>query len=87
MPASFTYWHVELAGHSLILAEGVPAETFVDNVDRLGFDNWAEHEALYGREAPVAEMALPRAKARRSWSGRAPSSLGPGRGRLRKGPD
>jgi serralysin len=25
----------------------VAAETFIDNVDRLGFDNWAEHESLY----------------------------------------
>jgi len=32
---------------SLILAENTPAETFVDNVDRLHFDNWAEYEALY----------------------------------------
>jgi hypothetical protein len=26
------------------LATNTPAETFVDNVGRLGFDNWAEHE-------------------------------------------
>ncbi|MDO9713537.1 Hint domain-containing protein [Paracraurococcus lichenis] len=65
VPTSFTYYHVELADHALILAEGVPAETFVDNIDRLGFDNWAEHEALYGEEAPIAEMELPRAKAQR----------------------
>ncbi len=51
MPASFTYFHVELANHALVLAEGVPAETFVDNVERLAFDNWAEHEALYGAGA------------------------------------
>ncbi|MDO9714589.1 Hint domain-containing protein, partial [Paracraurococcus lichenis] len=36
VPTSFTYYHVELADHALILAEGVPAETFVDNIDRLG---------------------------------------------------
>jgi hypothetical protein len=64
-PRQFVYYHVEVADHSLILAEGVPAETFVDNVDRMAFDNWADHQALYGEQAPVAEMALPRAKSAR----------------------
>jgi len=58
----FTYYHVELEDHSLILAEGAPAETFVDNVTRMRFDNWAEHEALFGAGSPVPEMALPRAQ-------------------------
>ncbi|GAA0591723.1 hypothetical protein GCM10009416_32660 [Craurococcus roseus] len=62
VPEVFTYWHVELADHSLVLAEGVAAETFVDNVARMAFDNWAEHGAA-GSPAPLAEMALPRAKA------------------------
>ena len=66
MPEVFTYWHVELADHALVLAEGVPAETFIDNVARLAFDNWDEHKAAAaGSEAPILEMALPRAKARR----------------------
>jgi hypothetical protein len=60
---TFTYYHVELDDHSLILAENTPAETFVDNVDRLGFDNWAEHEALYPDGKPIIEMPYPRAKA------------------------
>jgi hypothetical protein len=47
VPTTFTYYHVEVQDHSLILAENTPAETFVDNIDRLHFDNWAEHEALY----------------------------------------
>ncbi len=64
VPEVFTYWHVELPDHSLVMAEGVPAETFVDNVARLAFDNWDEHEAA-GSEAPIAEMALPRAKSAR----------------------
>ena len=52
LPAKFTYYHVETDDHSLILAHNVPAETFVDNVDRLGFDNWREHAgALSGRQA------------------------------------
>ena len=64
VPVTFTYHHVELADHSLILAENTPAETFVDNVDRMAFDNWAEHEALTDASA-ITEMNLPRAKATR----------------------
>ena len=65
VPEVFTYHHIELAEHDLVLAEGAPAETFVDHIDRLAFDNWAEHEALYGNEASIPEMDRPRAKAQR----------------------
>jgi hypothetical protein len=65
VPEVFTYYHVELDDHSLILAENTPAETFVDNVERLAFDNWAEHEALYPDGKPIEELPYPRAKARR----------------------
>jgi hypothetical protein len=65
VPAQFVYYHVELEDHSLILAENVPAETFVDNVDRRNFDNWEEHQALYPEGRPVEELPLPRAKSRR----------------------
>ena len=49
---------------SLILVEGTPAETFVDNVDRMSFDNWAR-QALYGDLPSIPELPLPRAKAAR----------------------
>jgi len=65
VPEVFTYYHVELDDHSLILAENTPAETFVDNVDRLAFDNWAEHVALYPNGKEIVEMDYPRAKAAR----------------------
>jgi hypothetical protein len=65
LPERFTFYHVELADHALILAEGMPAETFVDNVDRLAFDNWAEHEALYGNSPSIAEMPYARAQSHR----------------------
>lgn len=65
VPTIFTYYHVELDDHSLILAENTPAETFVDNVDRLNFDNWAEYQALYPEGKSVEELPYPRAKARR----------------------
>jgi len=65
VPSTFVYYHVELADHALILAEGAPAETFIDNVDRMAFDNWEEHERLYGTAPGLVEMDLPRAKAHR----------------------
>jgi autotransporter passenger strand-loop-strand repeat protein len=65
VPRTFTYYHVEVDDHSLILAENTPAETFIDNVDRLAFDNWREHEALYPNGKSIVEMPYPRAKAHR----------------------
>ncbi|UFW43445.1 Hint domain-containing protein [Bradyrhizobium sp. WSM471] len=65
VPSTFVYYHVEVEDHSLIIAENTPAETFIDNVDRLGFDNWAEHVALYPNGKPVSELPYPRAKSHR----------------------
>jgi hypothetical protein len=62
VPESFRYYHVEFATHELLLAEGCPAESFVDNIDRMNFHNWD------AREAPaesVVEMEYPRAKSSR----------------------
>src|SRR5215213_3438471 len=69
VPQTFTYYHVELPDHSLILAENTPAETFIDNVERRAFDNWAEHETLYPGAEPMAEMPYPRAKSARQVPG------------------
>ena len=65
VPERFTYYHIELASHELILAEGQPCETFIDNVERQAFDNWQEHEDLYGQAPEMAELPLPRAQSRR----------------------
>ena len=65
MPATFVYYHVELDDHALILAEGVAAETFIDNAERMAFDNWEEHERLYPRGHVIDEMPLPRAQSHR----------------------
>lgn len=65
VPDVIDYYHVELDGHALLLAEGAPAESFVDNAGRIRFDNWSEHEALYPDGKSVAEMAYPRAKSQR----------------------
>ncbi len=61
VPANFVYYHVEAANHALILAENTPAETFIDNVERMAFDNWEEHPG----GSIMVEMDLPRAKSAR----------------------
>jgi hypothetical protein len=64
--AVYTVWHIETEGHQIILAEGCPAETFIDNISRKRFDNYAEYEALFGEEAnAMPEMDLPRVKSAR----------------------
>ena len=65
VPDVLTYYHVEVDDHSLILAENAPAETFIDNVDRMSFDNWREFEELFPEGKAIVEMAYPRAKAYR----------------------
>ncbi len=55
------YFHIELASHRIIYAEGVPTETFVDDGNRRMFDNFEEFAALQlepshnERFAPVVE--------------------------------
>ncbi|NKX44718.1 Hint domain-containing protein [Roseibacterium sp. KMU-115] len=58
--ARFTVYHVETEDHDLILAEGAPAETFIDYVGRQVFDNYAEYVALYGEERIITEAPYPR---------------------------
>ena len=55
--ARFTYYHVETDDHAIILAEVAAAETFVSNVTRRRFDNYAEYEALFGTRADFEAMA------------------------------
>ena len=65
LPDVFVYYHVELDSHALILAEGVAAETFIDNVERLAFDNWDWRAGIDEAAVSLHEMPLPRAKAHR----------------------
>lgn len=65
MPATFMYYHVETEDHALVLAEGVAAETFVDNADRMSFDNWKEHLQLYPEGRTVKELPYARAASAR----------------------
>lgn len=48
------YFHVELETHDVILAEGAPAETFVDDDSRAMFHNAGEYAALYPGAGTIA---------------------------------
>ncbi|WP_431284453.1 Hint domain-containing protein [Humitalea sp. 24SJ18S-53] len=62
----FTVFHIETENHEIIVAEGAATETFIDNVTRARFDNFAEFVALYGAEGrPMEELAQPRAMSAR----------------------
>ncbi|WP_425052253.1 Hint domain-containing protein [Psychromarinibacter sp. S121] len=56
----FTYFHVETDAHELILAEGVPAETYLEQSQEMAFDN-----ADTRMPRIVPEMDLPRITSRR----------------------
>ena len=65
MAESYTVYHIETEEHEIILANGAPAETFIDNVSRRVFDNYAEFEALYGDVPEMEELPHPRAMSAR----------------------
>ena len=65
LPSMFNYWHVELEEHECIVANGVPAESFIDYVGRSGFDNYDKYLDLAGADRLIAEMPLPRVCAHR----------------------
>ena len=60
-PVVFTYYHVELDTHALLLAEGAPAESFLDGAEDMAFTNWADRVPPDAAE----ELSYPRAKALR----------------------
>ncbi|GJE70061.1 Hint domain-containing protein [Methylorubrum podarium] len=41
--AGVTYWHVELDAHDILLAEGLPAESYIDGGDRAFFIEASDH--------------------------------------------
>jgi len=45
--AKLVYYHVELDRHDVLLAEGLPAETYLDTGDRSIFENGGGPIALY----------------------------------------
>jgi hypothetical protein len=61
--AKVTYWHVELASHDVLLANGLPAESYLDTGNRGLFDNI------------VGPLRTHPAVARRIWEARACAPL------------
>jgi hypothetical protein len=61
VPMEFSYYHVELENHALLISDGAPSESFIDGIEEMNFVDWA------GRVAPeaVEEMAYPRCKSAR----------------------
>ena len=65
---AFTYYHVELENHALLLAEGASAESYLpQNEDRLAYENGSEYEELYpyGSNLMLWPMDYPRIS---SWN-------------------
>ncbi len=55
-PPRIDYFHVELAAHDCVIAEGAWAETFADaQVSRARFANAADYEALYPEDGPAPD--------------------------------
>ncbi|MBW4980987.1 Hint domain-containing protein [Mameliella sp. CS4] len=65
MPQTVTVYHVETETHEALLAEGAPAETYVDYAARGAFANYQEYLELNGADRLIREMALPRISSRR----------------------
>ena len=65
MGETYTVYHIETEDHEIILANGAPSETFIDNVSRRVFDNYPEFEALYGDVPEMNELPYPRAMSAR----------------------
>jgi len=42
-----------------LLVEGLPAESFIDDADRLVFDKWAEYRRLHPDGKPITELPHP----------------------------
>jgi hypothetical protein len=76
MGETYTVYHIETEAHEIILANGAPAETFIDNVSRQVFDNFAEFEALYGEVPEMEELPYARAMSARQVPGSIRRRLG-----------
>lgn len=65
MPEIFTCWHIETDAHEVVVAEGAPAETFIDNVSRQAFDNYTEFEHRWPNPTEMVELPYLRVSGRR----------------------
>ncbi len=50
------YFHIELARHAILIADGAPAESFVDDDSRSVFHNAHEYAALHPDARPVSAI-------------------------------
>jgi hypothetical protein len=64
---SVEYFHIELAEHDLLVAEGVLAESYIDDDNRALFHNATEYHSLY----PAEQVKAPRYCAARLAEGNA----------------
>lgn len=76
MPASFVYYNIECAQHELILAEGLACESFLDEVPRQVFDNYADYLALHGEGGEMIALDIPMAVTARQLPDRIAERLG-----------
>jgi len=77
MEKQFTFWHIETEEHEIVLANGAPAETFIDNVSRQVFDNYSDFEAKFGSDVPeMKELDMLRALSQRQLPARIKNMLG-----------
>lgn len=62
VPERFTYWHIELASHALLLAEGAAAESYLHTAAEFAFDNTVERAAgiVMSEELPYPRCKSPR---------------------------
>ncbi len=63
--AEVEYWHVELGSHDVLLAEGAPSESFLDDDSRGMFHNAAEYAALYPDAPAPSGFCAPRVESGR----------------------
>jgi hypothetical protein len=64
-PERIDYFHLELDRHRLIVANGTPVESFIDDVSREEFDNVEEWKALGLEPLPAEALSYVKAKSAR----------------------
>ena len=65
LPPMLDYYHLELDRHRVIVANGTPVESFVDDVTRQGFDNFDEWVALDLQPLPAEPIEYLKVKSAR----------------------
>ena len=63
--ADYVVYHIETEAHDAVVANGAPAETFIDYVGRLNFENCQEYIDLYGANRIIPEMPYTRVSSAR----------------------